>query len=317
VIPMLLSVSVTGIPFIGADVGGFFGSPCEELLLRWFQLGAFMPFFREHCHRESERREPWMFSKETLGRIRKFIHLRYQLLSYWYTCFYQNHINGFPVMRPLWSMFPNDEELYKIEDQFLVGESLLIKPILDPGVTEFEVAFPKGHTWYNFFDFQQCNHSKFSAEHNSIGVYIKGGSILPLIQYKKILSSVDLKDEPFVFIVAPDKNGRAQGELFIDDGHTFNYQKGKYLYKKLSLDHGVLSSNNNHFDESFALKNSVVLIILLGYEQPPQKVTALNKTNGNSIQLNVSHDASRKVIELRFDPSSALHINDHWEISIE
>ncbi|KAK6017773.1 glycosyl hydrolase, family 31 [Ostertagia ostertagi] len=81
--PMLLSLSVSGVPFVGADVGGFFGNPDEQLLTRWYEAGAFQPFFRAHAHIDTKRREPWLFSKPTLDAIRQAIRRRYALLPYW------------------------------------------------------------------------------------------------------------------------------------------------------------------------------------------------------------------------------------------
>jgi alpha 1,3-glucosidase len=97
--PMLMSIGLAGLPFIGADVGGFFKDPSEELLNRWYQAGAYQPFFRAHAHLDTRRREPWLFSKETLDSIRETIKARYALLPYWYTEFYKTSQNGAPVMR--------------------------------------------------------------------------------------------------------------------------------------------------------------------------------------------------------------------------
>ncbi len=82
-IPMMLSLSVAGIPMVGADVGGFFRNPDEELLVRWYQAGAFSPFFRAHAHLDARRREPWLFSETTKKQIRSAIRKRYRLLPYW------------------------------------------------------------------------------------------------------------------------------------------------------------------------------------------------------------------------------------------
>ena len=80
---MLLTLSTAGIPHVGADVGGFFGNPDEELLVRWYQAGAFQPFFRGHSHQDTKRREPWLFNTTTTEAIREAIKTRYQFLPYW------------------------------------------------------------------------------------------------------------------------------------------------------------------------------------------------------------------------------------------
>eukprot|EP00455_Lapot_gusevi_P019430 TRINITY_DN2078_c0_g2_i3.p1 TRINITY_DN2078_c0_g2~~TRINITY_DN2078_c0_g2_i3.p1 ORF type:complete len:708 (-),score=158.67 TRINITY_DN2078_c0_g2_i3:945-3068(-) len=97
--PMLLSLNVAGIPFSGADVGGFFGDPDPELLVRWYQAGAYQPFFRGHAHIDTKRREPWLFGEQNTALIRNAIRSRYMILPYIYTCFYLAASSGMPVMR--------------------------------------------------------------------------------------------------------------------------------------------------------------------------------------------------------------------------
>lgn len=97
--PMLLSLNIGALSFVGADVGGFFGNTDAELMTRWMQAGAYQPFFRGHAHHDAKRREPWMFGDETMVRLRKAAMARYALLPYWYTVFREAALTGFPVMR--------------------------------------------------------------------------------------------------------------------------------------------------------------------------------------------------------------------------
>lgn len=127
---MLLSMSVSGIPFVGADIGGFFKNPDEELLLRWYQTGIFYPFFRGHAHVDTRRREPWLFSNETKSLIREAIRRRYQLLPYWYTTFHEHSISGLPVVRPLWAEFADDESIFDEELELMVGKFPLFFSVL-------------------------------------------------------------------------------------------------------------------------------------------------------------------------------------------
>jgi len=98
-LPMLMSIGVSGIPFCGADIGGFFNNPEKELYIRWYQAAAFQPFVRGHSHLDSKRREPWLYDDETVGLVREALYERYSLLPYWYTLFKESSINGLPVMR--------------------------------------------------------------------------------------------------------------------------------------------------------------------------------------------------------------------------
>ena len=96
---MLLSLNIGGMSFAGADVGGFFGNPSHELLVRWYQAGIFMPFFRAHAHIDTKRREPFLFEEPIKGYLRDLIRLRYQLLPVWYNAFHDASVTGAPIMR--------------------------------------------------------------------------------------------------------------------------------------------------------------------------------------------------------------------------
>ena len=105
-VPMLLSLGLSGMSFVGADVGGFFGNPDAELVWRWYQVAAFQPFFRAHAHLDSKRREPWVFEEPWTGRMRNAIRMRYRFLPVWNQLFYEAAKTGAPPMRPIWYNYP-------------------------------------------------------------------------------------------------------------------------------------------------------------------------------------------------------------------
>ncbi|KAJ1679755.1 glucosidase II, partial [Spiromyces aspiralis] len=131
-IPMLLSNSLAGIHFVGADVGGFFGDPDEELFTRWYQLGAWNPFFRGHAHIDARRREPWLKGEPYTGIIRDAILLRYRLLPYWYTLFRHSSVAGTPLLRPMWVEFPDQEDKFAEQVHFMVGSAIMVRPVIEP-----------------------------------------------------------------------------------------------------------------------------------------------------------------------------------------
>uniref|UniRef100_A0A8C9ZS90 Glucosidase alpha, neutral C n=1 Tax=Sander lucioperca TaxID=283035 RepID=A0A8C9ZS90_SANLU len=142
-IPMLLSLSVAGIAFCGADVGGFVQDPEPELLVRWYQAGALQPFFRGHSAKETKRREPWLFGEEVTAVIRTVIQQRYCLLPYWYTVFHQAHTSGLPPLRPLWVEFPREQSTFTVDNQYMIGGALLACPVTEAGVQEVRVLIPE------------------------------------------------------------------------------------------------------------------------------------------------------------------------------
>ena len=110
---MLLSLSVTGINFAGADVPGFFGEPTRELLIRWYQAASYQPFFRAHAHIDTKRREPWLFGEETTQLLRNIVYNRYVKLPYIYTLFEESSRTGVPPMRKLILFFENPNRLLR------------------------------------------------------------------------------------------------------------------------------------------------------------------------------------------------------------
>lgn len=138
-----LSLGVSGMPVVGADVGGFTGESTGELLARWTQLGAVTPFFRNHSAIDAPRQEPWQFGAEVERVCREAIELRYRLLPHLYTALWQAATRGTPILRPLPLAFPADETARQSDDHtFLVGDGLLAAPVVEAGATTRSVPLP-------------------------------------------------------------------------------------------------------------------------------------------------------------------------------
>ena len=106
------------------------------------QAGSFYPFFRAHAHLDTRRREPWLFEATTTSLIRSAIRTRYELLPFWYTEFYLSSRSGLPVARPLWVEFPRDKNTYNVEDAYMVGRSLLVRPVTEQYSTSVQLYLP-------------------------------------------------------------------------------------------------------------------------------------------------------------------------------
>ena len=132
-IPMLANLSVSGVPFVGCDVGGFAEMPSGELYARWLQAAALTPFLRSHSVGWVGNKEPWEFGDEFTRINRETIELRYRFLPYLYSLFREHERTGEPVMRPLWYEFPNDKQTYLIDDEYMVGSDVLVAPVVSQG----------------------------------------------------------------------------------------------------------------------------------------------------------------------------------------
>ncbi|XP_030921650.1 neutral alpha-glucosidase AB-like, partial [Geospiza fortis] len=204
-IPMCLSFGLAGLAFCGADVGGFFQNPGPELQVRWYQAGAFQPFFRAHAHLDTARREPWLLSPEHLAMVRAALRRRYALLPVWYTAFYRCHRQGIPVMRPLWMEFPDDPQTFAMDDQYLIDRVLLVHPVTEPGARGVNVYLPgEGEVWYNDETHEQHRAPQtlyVPVTLSTIPVFQRGGTVIPR-QDRPRRSTEAMRNDPFTLYVA-------------------------------------------------------------------------------------------------------------------
>ena len=143
-IPMFTSLGLSGEPFVGSDVGGFIGRGNGELLVRSYQVSFLAPFCRNHKVIDGYDQEPWRFGKYYEDIIRKYLKLRYTLLPFLYTTLEEAHRTGVPPFRPLLLNYQDDPSTYNLDDQFMVGNDLLVAPIVKPDVTRRLVYLPAG-----------------------------------------------------------------------------------------------------------------------------------------------------------------------------
>ncbi|CAH0381061.1 unnamed protein product [Bemisia tabaci] len=308
--PMCLSLAISGMSFCGADVGGFFGNPNPELLVRWYQTGVFLPFFRGHAHIDTKRREPWLFDDQTVELIRQAIRLRYSLLPLIYTTFYEHTITGLPVIRPLWSEFPQDVNTYDVDNQLILGSSLMVRPVQEAGVSSVNVLFP-GHNelWYDLRSYQAYKPGSIEmpVDISTIPLFQRGGSILPLRERARRSSVLTLHD-PLTLLVALNSNGTATGTLYLDDGDSFEYQKGQRLYMKFEFKDNVLSSSFLS-DTSYDTSSWIERVLIIGASSGPKHATVKSASvNGN---VEVMYNSGTQVLMIR---KPAVKVTEEWSI---
>ncbi|KOX04670.1 glycoside hydrolase family 31 protein [Streptomyces sp. NRRL B-3648] len=179
---LVLGLGLCGVPYSGPDVGGFDGSPSPELYLRWFQLGAYLPLFRTHAGLRAGRREPWEFGAEVLEHARGALLERRRLLPYFLTLAHLARRTGAPYVRPLWWGAPEDRALRDCEDTFLLGDGLLVAPVLDPGAERRAVRLPRGR-WYDTVTeeaYEGPAQVLLDAPLSRIPVLARAGAVIPV-----------------------------------------------------------------------------------------------------------------------------------------
>ena len=249
-IPMILTNGIAGYPFIGADVGGFFGNPSKELLTRWYQAGAFYPFFRAHAHIDTRRREPYLAGEPYQGIITRALRLRYSLLPAWYTAFREASVSGQPIVRPNWYVHPTDEAGFAIEDQMYLGDTgLLVKPVVAEGAESVDVYLADDEAYYDYFDFTEYKgrgYKKVLAPLEKVPLLMRGGHIFPRRDRVRRSSALMKMDPVTLVVVLPKDGGDAMGEIYLDDGDTFEYEQGAYIHRRFVFDGktGILRSED-------------------------------------------------------------------------
>ncbi|MEC4818755.1 MAG: glycoside hydrolase family 31 protein [Scytonema sp. PMC 1069.18] len=224
-IPMLCNLGLSGIAFVGADIGGFAGNATAELFARWMQLGMLYPLMRAHSALTTAQHEPWMFGDRVEKICREYIELRYQLLPYIYTLFWEAASTGSPVLRPLLYHFPNDPKTFTLADQVMLGSSLLAAPIYRPGVEHRAVYLPEGR-WFDWWSgeiYEGPTHILAYAPLERLPLYVRAGSIIPMIP---VMQHVD--ERPIDQMRLRTWKGTGEFTLYEDDGHTFDYKTGAF-----------------------------------------------------------------------------------------
>ncbi|MHC3475533.1 glycoside hydrolase family 31 protein [Streptomyces sp. 7R007] len=179
---LVVGLGLCGVPYSGPDVGGFDGSPSPELYLRWLQLGAYLPLFRTHASLRAGRREPWEFGPEVLEHARVALVERRRLLPYFVTLAHLARRTGAPYVRPLWWGAPEDRALRDCEDAFLLGDCLLVAPVLDPGTDRRAVQLPRGR-WYDTATgraYEGPAQVLVEAPLSRIPVFARAGAVVPV-----------------------------------------------------------------------------------------------------------------------------------------
>jgi alpha-glucosidase len=227
-ISMTLNMGLSGAPMTGPDIGGFFESPDGELLTRWLQAACFLPYYRVHAALGTAQQEPWVFGEPYESINRQTIALRYRLLPYIYSVVAQAAEYGWPVVRPLFTLEMDNPSLRSVDDSYLLGDALLVAPILERGAVERSVYLPRSADWYDFWTNERYDGGQViqvSAPLHRLPLYVRAGTTLPLwpeMQYvgEQALEQLTLRYYP----------GSHETVLYEDAGEGTGYLQGQYRW---------------------------------------------------------------------------------------
>lgn len=270
-------MSTSGFSFVGSDIGGFIDHPTPELFVRWMQLAVFHPFFRTHSSGDHGEQEPWSFGEAALKIVRTYIELRYTLLPYIYTAFHQ-YVNEFtPMLKPI-SMFDQSDQdtLYRV-DEFLMGDHILVCPVLEPNAKSRYVYLPKGK-WYNYWTnkvFEGGKEILAEAPLEQIPLYIREGAVIP---FYPVMQYVGEKPVDQLTIKVYYGGESLNSYLYEDSGDGYDYEKGIYNRKKFKTQSTPTSfkmslKTNGHYEPSY----STYKVVLFGLPFLPSRILVNDK----------------------------------------
>ncbi|MCJ1378847.1 hypothetical protein MMC17_001946 [Xylographa soralifera] len=292
-IPQALSFSLFGIPMFGVDTCGFQQNTDEELCNRWMQLSAFFPFYRNHNDLNSIPQEAYVWASVATA-TKTAMAIRFQLLPYMYTLFYQAHTTGSTVMRAMAWEFPNDPNLANADRQFFLGPAILVTPVLEQGASSVSGIFPgtgKGTLYYDWYTQTQVTvdigqNVTIPAPLGHIPVYIRGGYVLPMQQ--PAMTTTDARATPWSVLVALSAEGTASGSLYLDDGESLLPNATLYVELAATASSQLWASGRGLFADTNPLANVTVL-----GAAAPGNVTLNGTPVGES---DVSYNATSRVL---------------------
>jgi len=232
---LINSLGLSGVAFSGNDVGGFAGEASPELFARWIALGAFSPFYRSHSMVNSRDSEPWSFGEEVEDISRNYIRLRYRLIPYLYSLFYESTTNGMPIARSLALNYTFDPLVFAdpYQNQFLFGPSMLVIPCLS--TQQYHKAYLPQGNWFGLYTDQEFEGSKeyvLEAGKELLPVFVRAGSILLM---QRALES--LRDDSLADLLEVHVYPGADADFlsYEDDGCSYDYQNGMCQTRRYRL----------------------------------------------------------------------------------
>jgi alpha-glucosidase len=230
--PMLMNLGLCGLAHTGPDIGGFSRFATGELFTRWLQMGIFFPFLRSHTFVHSPDQEPWSWGEPYLSINRSYIELRYRLLLYLYTAFWQCAQTGLPIMRPLLLAFQHDTVTHTLDDQFMCGDAFLVAPVIEAGATRRSLYLPAG-VWYDFWTDERLSGpacAEVEAPLERLPLFVRAGSVVPMAPPMQYVG-----ERPVDRLTLHVYPGDGESQLYEDDGRTWAFRDGEYRLTRFAL----------------------------------------------------------------------------------
>jgi len=277
------SLGLSGVAYAGPDVGGFTGDPSPGLYARWISVGAFTPFFRSHTAVNTRAAEPWSFGESTEEVARKYIGLRYRLMPYLYSAFYEATQSGLPVARSLAIDYTHDANIYNtaFQNQYLFGPSIMVAPVASyHNLTK--VYLPKGQ-WYDMHNGQPMEGGKVhvvDCPTDRLPLFVKGGGLL-LEESQKQHHEAAAKEPGVLYLHVYKGQEGSTLTWYDDDGTTYDYAQKQFALRNIAYNAAENKVTITAPEGQYKSPYSTLKVVMHGFEQAPAQVRA----NGKRVQV--------------------------------
>ncbi|MEN3778983.1 glycoside hydrolase family 31 protein [Priestia megaterium] len=283
-IKMGIGLSLSGIYNFGHDVGGFSGpAPEPELFVRWIQNGIVHPRFTIHSWNDDTTvNEPWMYP-EVLGSIRELIKFRTKIIPYIYSELRKTSTSYHPIIRPTFYDFEHDETTFEENDDFMLGDSLLVASVVEKGKKEREVYLPNNPGgWYDFHVgtwYEGGKKVEIPAPLHYTPLLAKAGAIIPINEAEVTFSTKNMDERGFLLFPCRGK-GKSSYSLYEDDGLTNEYlHTFAYIHVDMETTEDEIQININK-EGSYELPYNQITFHLPEKEQRKLTINGLDQNVG-------------------------------------
>lgn len=295
VVRQMLSMGVSGMPYIGFDTPGFSENPTGNQYLRWLNIAAYSPMLRNHHAIGTNHTEPWAYGEGIEGGARRIIEQRYKLLPYIYSTFYAASQTSRPICRMLPLDYTSDSEVFKSEyqHQYMFGDNLLVAPVKSDQMFA-KVYLPKGN-WYRLGTNELYVGSKaviVEAPSDNIPVFVKESGIL--VQQSLVQSTNQMPTDTLVLYIY---NGNISNTFnyYEDDGKTYQYENGDYYKRSIMFDPLASLVNITGVEGTFKSKFKNVKLVFCCFK-PIESVSVL----GATIKVMNNHKMHEQILNFSF-----------------
>jgi len=227
-----LNIGLSGVPAWAHCMGGFEQVADPELYIRWCQFGMFSPIAHLFGMEHPNYKEPWNYGDVAQTIFTKYDKLRYRLIPYLYSAYYNSYLSGSPVIQALVFNYPTDVNTYNIDDQYLFGENMLICPVTEKGAKSRTLYLPEGD-WVDYWSGEKFAGKQYiitKTPLEKLPIYVKSGAIIPKQPDMQYFGEKPL--DPITLDIYP--SGNSSTKLYEDDGLSLDYQKGIFALTEIT-----------------------------------------------------------------------------------